>query len=163
MMRLPMFGRSTQLLVVANVAVAMLVTLQLLTPATPGASATEGALLDNATMPEFSAVSLSPPALSGLAEMLERPLFFTNRRMPVPEKAEPPPPPTPLRLKLVGIAISGGSRVALLRNQVNNQLMQLAEGENHDGWSLDAVSSQAATFSRGPQVTQLPLEPEGSR
>ena len=90
--------------------------------------------------------------------MTARPLFFTERRMPEPEKAEPPPPPTPLRLRLIGVAISGGSKVVLVRNLVNNQLLQLAEGDTHDGWTMDSLGAQSATFSRGAQTTELPLE-----
>ena len=72
-------------------------------------------------------------------------------------------PPAPLRLKLEGIAIAGGSRVAVLRNLSNKGLVQLAEGESHEGWTLDSLSSVAATFSRdGEQRTELPLDPAGN-
>jgi hypothetical protein len=91
-------------------------------------------------------------------------LFYIERRMPEPEvETAPPPPPTPLRLKLEGIAIASGSRVAVLRNLNGNGLVQLAEGEAHDGWTLDEISSNSAKFSRnGKQSTELPLEPVGN-
>lgn len=160
-MRLPMLGRSTQALLAGNALVALLVTLQILLPAAPAVDAMPAPADGEATMPEFADVSLSPPALSALSDMIERPLFLSDRRMPEPEAAAPPPPPTPLRLKLVGVALSGGARVALLRNLANNQLIHLGEGETHDGWSLDALGAQSASFSRGPQVAELPLELEG--
>ena len=160
-MRLPMLSRSTQVLLAGNALVAALVVLQILLPATTTADAMEALPDGDAAMPEFADVSLSPPALSVLSDMVERPLFMSTRRMPEPEKAEPPPPPKPIRLKLVGVALSGGTRVALLRNLVNNQLIHLAEGETHDGWSLDTLGAQSASFSRGPQVAELPLELEG--
>lgn len=159
-MRLPMLARSTQALIAGNALLAALVVLQILLPATPSADAMEVSLEGDTAMPEFADVSLSPPALSALSEMIERPLFLSTRRVPEPEKAAPPPPPKPIRLKLIGVALAGGSRVALLRNLVNNQLVHLAEGETHDGWSLDTVGAQSATFSRGPQVAELPLELE---
>ena len=160
-MRLPMLSRSTQALFAGNAFLVFLVALQMLSPASPAADAADVPPEGEATMPEFGDVSLSPPALSALSDMVERPLFLSTRRMPEPEEAAPPPPPKPIRLKLVGVALAGGSRVALLRNLVNNQLIHLAEGETHDGWSLDTVGAQSASFSRGPQTTELPLELEG--
>ena len=75
----------------------------------------------------------------------------------------PPPPPTPLRLQLEGIAIAGGSRVAVLRNTNGNGLVQLREGESQDGWTLDELSSSSARFSRnGAQSTELLLDPAGN-
>ena len=65
----------------------------------------------------------------------------------------------PLRLKLEGIAIAGGARVAVLRNLSGNGLMQLTEGDSHDGWTLDTLSSNSATFSRGAQTSELLLDP----
>ena len=160
-MRWPMLGRSTQALLAGNTFLALLVALQILSPASPATDAALAPLEGEAAMPQFGDVSLSPPALSALSDMVERPLFLSTRRMPEPEEAAPPPPPKPIRLKLVGVAMGGGSRVALLRNLVNNQLIHLAEGETHDGWSLDTVGTQSASFSRGPQTAELPLELEG--
>lgn len=160
-MRLPMLSRATQALIAGNALLVALVAFQILLPATPSADAMEVSLDGDAAMPEFADVSLSPPAFSALSEMIERPLFLSTRRVPEPEEAAPPPPPKPIRLKLIGVALAGGSRVALLRNLVNNQLIHLAEGETHDGWSLDTVGAQSASFSRGPQVAELPLEIEG--
>jgi len=90
-------------------------------------------------------------------------LFYDNRRMPEPPKDEaPPPPPKPLMLKLQGIALAGGSRVAVLRNTSNNLILQLVEGETHDGWTLDEMTTTSARFSRGAQTTELLLEQENT-
>ena len=97
--------------------------------------------------------------MADLAEMLDRPLFFITRRMPEPPAAQPAAPPTPLKLKLEGIAIAAGSRVAVLRNLNGNGLLQLAEGDTHDGWTLEAISSTSASFKRGGQVNELLLDP----
>jgi hypothetical protein len=158
-------GRLTQVLIVVTFATMLVVAVQLLIPAGPSAAAFDVPEQDASGLPSFEREALNPPALAAFSDMLERPLFFAERRMPEPDKAEPPPPPTPLRLKLIGVAISGGSRVALLRSLVNNQLMQLVEGDTHDGWTLDALSAQSASFSRGPQSTELPLqlEDQGAR
>jgi len=154
-------GRTTQVLIIETFAMTLVVVVELLFPAGPGVEGPAVSESESAGPPSFDHDALNPPTLGALADMLERPLFFADRRMPEPEKAEPPPPPTPLRLKLIGVAISGDSRVALLRSLVNNQLLHLTEGESHDGWTLDALGAQSGSFSRGPQTTIVPLELEG--
>jgi len=160
--KLDFLGTTTRALLAAVAVLALVAALQWQFPAAPAENAADAAAAEEAALPEFEKIVLRPPGINDLADMLERPLFFDDRRMPEPEAAEPPPPPTPLRLKLIGVALSGGTRVALLRNLVNNNLLQLAEGEIHDGWTLDTVGSKSARFSRGPQETELPLDPEGS-
>jgi len=154
-------SRPTQALVGANVGVGLVIALQLLFPAQPNAAFAATESENTAALPEFGDMNLSPPQMSQLVEMLDRPIFFVDRRMPVPPvETAPAPPPTPLRLKLEGIAIAGGARVAVLRNLNDNGLLQLAEGESHDGWTLDSISSTSASFSRGEQTTDLPLDPD---
>jgi hypothetical protein len=115
---------------------------------------------DEASLPEFGSEALTPPALADLGEMLERPLFYDDRRLPVPpENSAPPPPPKPLMLKLQGVAMNGRSRVAVLRNTSNNLLLQMVEGDIHDGWTLDAITSSAARFRRGAQIAELTVDP----
>jgi hypothetical protein len=152
-------NRSTLALIAANLAFSLVVMLQLLYPATANSSLESQAADDAATLPEFGKTTLNQPRMADLPDMLERPLFFVARRMPEPEVQEAAPPPTPLRLKLEGIAIAGGSRVAVLRNLNGNGLLQLAEGETHEGWTLDSLTSTTANFSRGTQQSELLLDP----
>ena len=162
-MRLELAGRTTQALIVAIVVLSLVVVLHLLYPAAPSIADTGALPDDEAALPEFGSEALTPPALADLGDMLERPLFFDDRRMPEPPKDEtPPPPPKPLMLKLQGVALAGGSRVAVLRNTSNNLLLQMAEGETHDGWTLDDVAPASARFSRGAQTTELLLEQENT-
>jgi len=160
-MRLEFPGRMTQALIAASVVLSLFVAVQLLYPAAPSVADTGELPDDEASLPEFGSAALTPPALANLGEMLERPLFFDDRRMPVPpEDSAPPPPPKPLMLKLQGVAMSGGSRVAVLRNTSNNLLLQMVEGEIHDGWTLDAITSSATHFSRGTQTAELTVDPD---
>lgn len=156
-------SRPTQMLIAANVVLALVVSAQLLLPTQPRAANTAIAADSKASLPDFGDTTIAAPPMSQLVDMRERPLFYADRRLPEPEvEAVAAPPPTPLRLKLEGIAIAGGSRVAVLRNLNGNGLVQLAEGESHEGWTLDSISSVAATFSRnGEQRTELPLDPAG--
>jgi len=67
-------------------------------------------------------------------------------------------PPEPLRLKLEGIAIMDKSRIALLRSQGDNVLVQMAEGMTHNGWTLESVLADRAIFKRGDDSTEIELE-----
>jgi hypothetical protein len=157
-------SRPTQLLIAANVILTLIISSELLLPAQPGIANAASADSDNVTLPDFGDTTIAAPPISQLVDMMERPLFYINRRMPEPDvERAPAPPPTPLMLKLEGIAIAGGSRVAVLRNLNGNNLVQLTEGESHGGWTLDELTSTAARFSRdGEQATELPLEPVGN-
>jgi len=135
-----------------------------LSPADSGGPASSGTVLATdesvalATGQRFIA-----PAIGQFSAVLERPLFFQDRQLP----AEPPPaaisaaPLLPLRLKLEGVAITSDARVAVLRDTSNNQLLQLAEGMSHDGWLLETVRSNSASFKRGDTVSKLVLDPNG--
>ncbi len=162
MMKRLSFSRSTQLLIAGNLVLALVVATQLLLPAQSGTASAAVSADNSATLPEFGNISIPAPPIAQFADMLERPLFVPNRRMPEPEvKKVAPPPPRPLQLKLEGIAIAGDSRVAVLRNLNGNILMQLAEGQSHDGWTLDVLTSTSAEFSRDDgQTSEILLDPD---
>ena len=160
MMRPELPGRTTQALIASIALLSLFITVHLLYPAAPSNDATGALPDDEAALPKFGSEALTPPALANLGEMLERPLFYDDRRMPEPPKDEtPPPPPKPLMLKLQGVAMSGGSRVAVFRNTSNKLLLQMVEGEIHDGWTLEQITSSAARFSRGAQTAELAVDP----
>lgn len=126
-------------------------------------AAPDSVVVRDDALPTRSDARFVPPDIDGYVTVLERPLFFQDRRLP----AEPEPevvavaPPQPLRLTLEGVAISSDSRVAVLRMTSGNQLVQLAEGMSHDGWLLESVSADRAIFKRGTQVTELLLDATG--
>lgn len=149
--------RPTQALIAAAVVLGVVIAVQVALPAAQVGlpSADDGTVDDS--LPDFGNSRFEPPSMAELSEMLDRPLFFPDRRLPqVAAPAEAPR--TPLRLRLEGIAIMADSRVAVLRNTANNQLLQLAEGMSHDGWTLDSIESDSVRFVRGPEVAELPLE-----
>lgn len=152
-------SRPTLALAGANLLVALIVAAQLLYPADAGSAVDSMPADSDVPLPDFGDTALSQPRMADLADMLDQPLFFVARRMPEPPAATPAAPPTPLKLKLEGIAIAGGSRVAVLRNLNGNHLLQLVEGDTHDGWTLESVGSTSANFKRGEQVTELALDP----
>lgn len=101
------------------------------------------------------------PHIDDFAEVLERPVFFADRRLPPPPENAPAAPQAPIRLKLEGVAIVAESRIAVLRNLADNQLIQLEQGMSHNGWKLETVDAGSASFSRGDRVTTLTLDPAG--
>ena len=161
MMRIDFINRPTQVLSAVVAVLTFAVVLELLYPARPMDVDVASADSAAAVVPDFGDTEFTALRFEDLADMLDRPLFFSNRKLPVPPEVEAAPvaAPTPLRLKLEGVAIAGESRVAVLRDLSNNQLIQLAEGTMHDGWTLDAVTAGGATFSRGQQISELVLEP----
>jgi hypothetical protein len=152
-------SRPTQALLVANVLVALLIAFQLMYPATASQAVDMPPDDEAAVLPDFGEGSVNPPALGYFADMLERPLFYVDRRLPRPPEKKAAPPPAPLTLTLEGVAIAQGSRVAVLRNPQTRQLMQLEEGGTHDGWTLESLDAASARFTRGEQVTELLLDP----
>ena len=99
------------------------------------------------------------PHLSNYQEILARPIFFSKRELPPEVVTKAPAPRAPLRLKLEGVAISANTRVAVLRDQGSNQLLQFSVGMSHNNWLLEELTSKSATFRRDDDVTELTLEP----
>ena len=124
-MRTRLTHRPTQALIAAAVLLAVVIAVQVALPAASVdlPSADDGSVDDS--LPDFGSTRFEPPSMAELSEMLDRPLFFPDRRLPqVAAPAEAPR--TPLRLRLEGIAIMADSRVAVLRATANNQLGQRA-------------------------------------
>ena len=157
-MRTLQIGLTSKALLLTNALLVLIIALQFTFPARSNSSVDGGQADASELLPDFGNTSFNAPAMADLPDVLERPLFFVERRMPEPEIAATPSA-TPLQLKLEGVALSGGARIAVLRNLQNNQLVQLEEGESHEGWTLDSLTSTAASFSRGDQRTELPLDP----
>ena len=106
------------------------------------------------SLPSFAARPLTE-----FSEILTRPLFYEDRRLPVaPAQLPEQERLEPLRLTLEGVAIGGGARVAVLRDERDRVQIRLAEGMAHNGWILESVQSAGAEFRRGADVTTLELE-----
>jgi hypothetical protein len=102
------------------------------------------------------------PAREHFDAILDRPVFFRDRRLPVKPETVHAEPIRPLRLKLEGVAIVASSRIAVLRSLADSRLVHLREGESHDGWELDTISSGSVSFTHGDQTTELLLDLPGS-
>jgi len=150
---------ATQLLL----AVCALLGLIVLGESITGASgASDDAILAEAgpvELPELAAVRYVHPSLDSFPDVLERPLLMESRRLPQETVVDAPPAPkAPLRLELEGVALVGDTRIAVLRDVASKELVQLGEGADHNGWTLDRVTAESARFSRGTQIEELTLE-----
>jgi hypothetical protein len=149
--------RPTAVLLAANLALVAIIAVVWLTPAKPSSDVSAEALRSiDSLVPDVAANDPDLPAIADLSAMFERPLFFSDRRMPpVPEPVSVVEAPKPLRLKLEGVAIVADSRVAVVRDMENNRLLQLEEGMSHESWTLESVTAARAQFSRGQETSEL--------
>ncbi len=98
--------------------------------------------------------------ISQFSEILARPLFTEGRlpdEVPEPEKVLTEQVGLP-KLKLEGVVISPESRVAVVRDLTNNELLRLIEGMIHAGWRVATVNTDEAVLEREGETHQLPLE-----
>lgn len=158
------FDRITSLLGGTCLGLAAVVAIELSMPHfTSDAAVTTEAATDLTQINSLSAYV--PPTIETFAEVLDRPLFFEGRQLP-PEpvqQAAAEVPLEPLKLTLEGVALTGSSRVALLRDQRDNAMVQVAEGTVHDGWTLEDIEPDKAVFRRDTEITELVLEIQTSR
>lgn len=155
---------TTRILAMMCIILLVVAAVQLAFPAKPPAItiAGEAAVI----LPETKAPPAYVPAtLDSFTSILERPLLYANRKLPAPPPvvAAVEIPKEPLRLTLEGVALSGGSRIALLRDQSNNSLIHIAEGMAHNGWTLQRIESDKAVFSRDSEISELNLEVQTGR
>ncbi|RJF80801.1 hypothetical protein D3874_27350 [Oleomonas cavernae] len=104
-------------------------------------------------------------AVEAYAAVFERPIF--NRgRLPDPPPPSPPssvptlaplrPSPDSLRdLRLVGIAISNGDRLALLRRENEDVVLRLRAGDMLGEWRVGSVDQAAVVFQADDQVFRI--------
>lgn len=118
--------------------------------------------------PDFSVQAFGMPSKDTFVEMWKRPLFRQSRRpaaakpvVAVPVKvvrsAAPKPKPLPKlrQLSLVGIAVIGDRRLALLRQREGRDVLQVVEGEALDGWRIEAIDTEAVIFRLGSSQQRL--------
>ncbi|MGY8667507.1 hypothetical protein Q3C01_34850 [Bradyrhizobium sp. UFLA05-109] len=112
-------------------------------------------------------------SLESLSVTRERPVFSSSRRPPpaaVPEIAVAKPPSLPkpaqeerpLQLSLVGTVTGGDRSLGIFVDQISKSGLRLRIGEEHQGWTLQAVQGRAATFARDQQSVVLNFPEPGT-
>lgn len=109
-------------------------------------------------MPEADSARYVHPSFEAYSAVLERPLFFPDRTLPPEPVVAQAAPRAPLNLVLEGIAIIGDARIAVLKDPQRKRLVQLSAGAEHEGWTLEEISADGATFSRDGETIALRLD-----
>jgi type II secretory pathway component PulC len=101
------------------------------------------------------------PAQNSYAEVSERPLFFRSRRPPPPEletKEETPADTSRAAFVLSGVILTGTQRMALLQTQSSAKVARVEEGEEYEGWTVEAIHPDKVVMRRGAEVSEILLE-----
>lgn len=120
----------------------------------------------NVQIPE--SLMLTEPAVITYSRIVQAPLFWPSRAVPVVEvavtptpapaiapEAPPPAPVLPPAGRLVGIVDIGSNKYALIRNEEKNLSLHL--GEQWDGWTLEAIDAKKITLASGEQKQEVKL------
>jgi general secretion pathway protein N len=110
-----------------------------------------------------AATPLASPALRAAldyAEIGARPLFSADRKA-----YEPPAQGTvteadaapSAQFSLSGIVTTATARIALIKVGDSGQVVKLAVGEAHEGWSLVSADGQTATLRNGDSSVEIHL------
>jgi len=110
-------------------------------------------------LPAITTRELAP--IEGFAAIAERPLFAPGRR-PAPQApslgtetvAAAPANTAPLSAVLIGVLLSPRSHSAVLR-LADGKNKTLAEGDSIDGWKLERVLPDRASFQSGETHVEL--------
>jgi len=103
--------------------------------------------------------NFTAPRIAAFSEITERPLFNEGREPPAaPVTTVAAAKTSQLRLRLEGVAITPGSKIAVLRDISTNKMLHLATGGTHQGWELTSISDSVVTFKRGEQTQELGLK-----
>lgn len=108
----------------------------------------------------FTGFNIAP--LSQYGEIVERPLFLTNRRPPEETPLEAPPAAEPPKeeqqLTLLGVVLTPEATMALVQDDKTGKVSRLRVGERINLWQLQAVQADRVSLSSGETVLELPLE-----
>ena len=108
----------------------------------------------------LSGITQSTIAISQYSAILSRPLFVEGR-MPFTEQEEEKsivPTLSPLKLTLEGVVLSPETRVAVVRDLTNNNILRLGIGMAHNGWKVQKVDTQSVEFVRGGETQMIEIE-----
>ncbi len=111
-----------------------------------------------------------------LSATRDRPLFSPDRRgvepepVVVEEEPEPEPEPevveetdaAPPQVRLAGVVISGTLRIAMLHDEVEDEVVRLREGQSFSDWTLIAVAPRSVVFRHGTQEHTVVLSAESA-
>lgn len=105
-------------------------------------------------------ISQTDVPISQFTEVLNRPLFVEGRMPYEEEKSEnvSAPVTSPLRLSLEGVVLSPDSRVAVVKDLSDNEIIRLGIGMSHNGWRVKTIEPQTVEFERNGELQSIHIE-----
>jgi hypothetical protein len=101
------------------------------------------------------------PPLATYAAVVERPLFSPSRRAPqLPEPVKRARRAPPLKATLKGVVLAPQRRTALIEIEGANEPRWVAEGQQIEGWTLEAVLAGQIVLRHGDASRELVLHPD---
>lgn len=102
-------------------------------------------------------LSVLPP-IEALTETIERPLFREDRRPPTVEEEEQEVTDVESGLfTLVGIIVSPKQRLALVKVRGSQDVLQLSEGQQANGWTVLQISANDVIFESNDKTETIEL------
>jgi type II secretory pathway component PulC len=102
-------------------------------------------------------LSVLPP-IEALTETIERPLFREDRRHPtVDEEQEEAADVESGLFTLVGIIVSPKQRLALVKVRGSQDVLQLSEGQQANGWTVIQISANDVIFESNDKTETIEL------
>ena len=100
-----------------------------------------------------------PPIDQAYTHILDRPINLPNRRQPpLPGVKKSAPTSAPIvNFKLVGIVMTEGNNIALIRETASGKMRSLKAGVTINGMNLEKVESDRIIFRKGATVHELML------
>ncbi len=100
-----------------------------------------------------------PPVVE-FAEVARRPLFDPSRRPPEPASVEkaPKPPSKPAGFTLVGVVISDGERMAILKRSRSKDYLRVVEGQTVGDWVVKSIAATRVVLRQGTVEEEIVLK-----
>ncbi len=101
------------------------------------------------------------PPQDTYAEVSERPLFLRSRRPLPPElevSDETPAETSKAAFILSGVVLTGTQRMALIQTQSSPKIARVEEGQEYEGWTVEAIHPNSVVMRRGQDVSEILLE-----
>jgi hypothetical protein len=148
-----------RLLLSINAALALLVYVEMdLTPADPLASAVAMPSPDlRNVMPQDRGAGFTMPPLEEYGEVVARPPLSPSRRPPSHAPASESAA-GPVAFALVGIVLTGNERRVLIEHGDPPRLTRLGEGQEIDGWTIEAILRDRIVMGRSETRAELKLK-----
>ncbi len=126
----------------------------------------EPAAVIAAPPPQPAAARAAEPAfamrpIGDFSETVTRPLFLPSRRPLEPSEEAPQIKTADVErdiFALIGVIISEGEHMALLRRRKTGEVLRVVEGQRVDGWRVEEIMADRMTLRQGDMTDEVALK-----